>query len=229
MEQDFIFFEKESAMTLDIQKIIEQQKVIAICRKVYGAELSAFVSAIERGGIQLVEVTFDQQDPLCIQKTSEALRMLNEAFPGRAFGAGTVLTRDQVKAAHDAGAKYIISPNTDTDVIHYTKELGLVSIPGAMTPSEIITAHHAGADFVKLFPCGSLGAAYIKEVMSPINHIKMMAVGGINIENLAAFMSLGFVGVGIGSSLCSKKLLSENRFDQIEENARKIREILSNR
>jgi len=229
MEQDFIFFEKESAMTLDIQKIIEQQKVIAICRKVYGAELSAFVSAIERGGIQLVEVTFDQQDPLCIQKTSEALRMLNDTFPGRAFGAGTVLTRDQVKAAHDAGAKYIISPNTDTDVIHYTKELGLVSIPGAMTPSEIITAHHAGADFVKLFPCGSLGAAYIKEVMSPINHIKMMAVGGINLENLAAFMSLGFVGVGIGSSLCSKKLLSENRFDQIEENARKIREILSNR
>ena len=134
-------------MTLDIQKIIEQQKVIAICRKVYGAELSAFVSAIERGGIQLVEVTFDQQDPLCIQKTSEALRMLNETFPGRAFGAGTVLTRDQVKAAHDAGAKYIISPNTDTDVIRYTKELGLVSIPGAMTPSEIITAHHAGADF----------------------------------------------------------------------------------
>ena len=86
-----------------------------------------------------------------------------------------------------------------------------------------------GRIFVKLFPCGSLGAAYIKEVMSPINHIKMMAVGGINIENLAAFMSLGFVGVGIGSSLCSKKLLSENRFDQIEENARKIREILSNR
>ena len=215
-------------MAQEIQTLIEQQKVIAICRKVYGAELSAFVSAIERGGIQLVEVTFDQQDPHCVQKTSEALQRLNETFSGRAFGAGTVLTRDQVKAAYDAGAKYIISPNTDIEIIRYTKDLGMVSIPGAMTPSEIITAHHAGADFVKLFPCGSLGAAYIKEVMAPINHIKMMAVGGINMENLAAFMSLGFTGVGIGSSLCNRKLLSENRFNQIEENARRIREILSN-
>jgi 2-dehydro-3-deoxyphosphogluconate aldolase/(4S)-4-hydroxy-2-oxoglutarate aldolase len=212
-------------MTQEIKNIIENKKIIAICRKIYSEDLINLAAAINRGGINLLEVTYDQIDPDCVKKTTEAIKAVRLSNPDMFVGAGTVLTCDQVKAAFDAGAKYIISPNTDAEIIEHTKKLGMISIPGAMTPTEIITAHNAGADYVKLFPCGSLGPAYIKDVISPINHIKMMAVGGITLENMAGFLSLGIIGVGIGGTLCSKKLIVEGRFDQLEENARKFVEI----
>ena len=153
---------------MDIVNYIEKNKIICICRKIYGEELRKLARAMYDGGIRLMEVTFDQADPDCCQKTGQAIRMVDEEFGGRMqFGAGTVLTREQVDAAKDAGAKYIISPNTDEEIIRYTKQLGLVSIPGAMTPSEILAAHDAGADFVKLFPTVYLGLPYLKDIRRP--------------------------------------------------------------
>ena len=160
---------------MDIVNYIEKNKIICICRKIYGEELRKLARAMYDGGIRLMEVTFDQADPDCCQKTGQAIRMVDEEFGGRMqFGAGTVLTREQVDAAKDAGAKYIISPNTDEEIIRYTKQLGLVSIPGAMTPSEILAAHDAGADFVKLFPTVYLGLPYLKDIKGPINHVKLL-------------------------------------------------------
>lgn len=206
---------------MDTLDFILENKVITICRKVYGENLLKLAEALFAGGVKLIEVTFDQADPNCIVRTSEAIHDLNEAFGDRMmFGAGTVLTREQVKAAADAGARYIISPNVDEQVIRYTKELGLVSIPGAMTPSEIITAHNLGADIVKLFPAGYLGFRYIKDILAPISHVKLCATGGVNEENWGEYLSYGFAGAGISGRLCDKKCIENGDFAEITRRAK---------
>ena len=183
---------------------IQQTGVIAICRKIYGEDLLRLADALQQGGVQLMEVTFDQSDPQCIERTAEAIGALCARYPNMRFGAGTVLTREQVDATKRAGGEFIISPSTDPDVIRYTKQLGLVSIPGAMTPSEIIAANQAGADYVKLFPAATLGLKYLKDISAPINHVKLIATGGISTENFGDYLRAGCRGAGISSSLCDK-------------------------
>ena len=134
-------------------------------------------------------------------------------------GAGTVMTVEQVRQAAEAGAEYMISPNVDEEVIRETKRLGKVSIPGAMTPTEAAFAYKCGADIVKLFPAGLLGAAYIKAVKAPLKHIPVTAVGNVNVDNCAEFIKAGAVGVGVGGSLVSAKLVDEGRFDEITATA----------
>lgn len=209
--------------TLDF---ITENKVITICRKVYGEDLLRLADALYKGGVKMIEVTFDQADPDCVQKTSDCIRMLCENFGDKMmFGAGTVLTREQVKAAVNAGARYIISPNTDPDIIRYTKELGLVSIPGAMTPSEIMTAHNCGADIVKLFPSGALGFRYIKDILAPISHVKLCATGGVTEDNWGEYLALGFAGAGISGRLCDKKCIAAGDFETITHRAQKFMDI----
>ena len=135
-------------------------------------------------------------------------------------GAGTVMTVEQVRQAAEAGAEYMISPNVDEAVIGETKRLGKVSIPGAMTPTEAAFAHKCGADIVKLFPAGLLGAAYIKAVKAPLKHIPVTAVGNVTVENCAEFIRAGAVGVGVGGSLVSATLVDEGKFDEITATAR---------
>ena len=201
-------------------EFIESSKIITICRKVYGEDLEKLAGALVAGGVKLIEVTFDQQDPDCIKNTTQAIRTLCEKYgDSMMFGAGTVLTKEQVKAAADAGARYIISPNTDAEVITYTKELGLVSIPGAMTPSEIMTAHNLGADVVKLFPAGYLGFNYIKDILAPISHVKLCATGGVNEDNWGKYLDFGFVSAGISSRLCDKKCIAAGDFAEITRRA----------
>ncbi len=200
---------------------IEKYKIICICRKIYGEELLALAHALRKGGIRMMEVTFDQADPECIKKTTEAIAMLHAEFGEEMkIGAGTVLSVAQVDAAKAAGAEYIISPNTSLPVIHRTKELGLVSIPGAMTPTEIISAHDEGADFVKLFPTVRLGTAYLKDILGPISHIKLLGTGGLNEDNLKDYLDLGMVGAGISSRLADKKLCKAGDYEQITERAK---------
>ena len=188
-------------MNESIHYLIQRTKIIAISRKLYGKELEAWCGAMFRGGIELLEITFDQSDSDRLRKTGDAIATMTDTFPEKSFGAGTVLTIDQVKCAADAGAKFIISPNVDADVIRETKRLGLISIPGAMTPTEILSASRFGADYVKLFPAESLGIGYIKSIMAPINHIKLIATGGVNVKNAKSFLDLGMAGLGIGGNL----------------------------
>ena len=120
---------------------ILQEKIIVIVRGTYGEDLLTLSNALYAGGIRFMEVTFDQKDPACLEKTAQAIAMLTSAHRGRmSFGAGTVLTEAQVDAAAAAGAKFIISPNTDPDVIRRTKELGLLSIPGSRLSSSSSSA-----------------------------------------------------------------------------------------
>ena len=205
---------------MDIVNYIEKNKIICICRRIYGEELRKLAQAMYDGGIRLMEVTFDQADPDCCQKTGQAIRMVDEEFGGRMqFGAGTVLTREQVDAARDAGAKYIISPNTDEEIIRYTKQLGLVSIPGAMTPSEILAAHDAGADFVKLFPTVYLGLPYLKDIQGPIKHVKLLGTGGLTEENLKDYLDMGMAGAGISGRLVDPELRKKNDYAALSRRA----------
>ena len=130
-----------------------------------------------------------------------------------------MLNEAQVDAAFSAGAKYIISPNTNERVIRRTKELGMVSIPGAMTPTEILAAHDAGADLVKLFPATTLGFKYIKDIQAPISHVRLVATGGVNEENFGQYLDVGFAGAGISGRLTDKQLIAEGNWDELSRRA----------
>lgn len=221
------------ANNCDCKKVLDlilEKKIITIVRGTYGEDLRLLAHALYDGGIRFMEVTFDQKDPDCIAKTSNAISMLNKEFAGCDFyaGAGTVLTKEQVKAAYDAGASYIISPNTNVEIIKYTKELGLVSIPGAMTPSEILLAHDSGADIVKLFPAATLGLKYVKDILAPISHVAIIATAGITEENFCEFLKLGLKGAGISGRLTDKKLIASGSWDEFTRRAKAFVEIANN-
>ncbi len=213
-----------------VMKLILERKIITIVRGTYGEDLRKLAPALYDGGIRFMEVTFDQKDPDCIAKTAGAISMLNAEFAGCDFyaGAGTVLTKEQVKAAFDAGASYIISPNTNPEVIRYTKELGLVSIPGAMTPTEILFAHDCGADIVKLFPAATLGLKYVKDILAPISHVAIIATAGITEENFAEFLKLGLKGAGISGRLTDKKLIAAGDWEEFTRRAKAFVDIADN-
>ena len=199
-----------------MKKIIEKHKVIAIVRGVPKEKVLETVRALYAGGIQLMEVTFSQASPTCIEDTTESIKTIQKIMGDKiCVGAGTVMNKEQVQAAVDVGAKYIISPNADREVIEETKRLGAVSIPGAFTPSETVNAYNMGADYVKLFPAGLLDVTYIKALRAPINHIPIMVVGGINADNLHEFLATGISGVGVGSSLVDLKLINEDKWEEL--------------
>ncbi len=209
-------------------EFIEENKIIAICRGIYGESLVNLVTALYEGGIRLVEVTFDQGDKDCLKKTSEAIKLLTSSFDGMVkIGAGTVVTAEQVHEATNAGAEYIIAPNVNKEVIQEANKLNMVTIPGAMTPTEILDAHFAGADFVKLFPAGTLGLNYAKDILGPINNVKLIATAGVTPDNLEAFLKLGFSGAGISSYLTNKTLVNEGKFDILREHAEELVSIVS--
>ena len=208
-------------MNQEIISCIENTKIIVIVRRIYGEQLLCLAQALVKGGIRNIEVTFDQSDPDAPKKTGEAIELLCKQFGSELFaGAGTVLTTEQVDTAARCGAKYIISPNTDLDVIKRTKELGLISIPGAMTPSEILAAHKAGADFVKVFPAIDLGLGYLKNIRAPISHVKLVATAGVTEENFQDFLAAGYCAAGISGRLTDMKLIQTGNYDELTRRAK---------
>lgn len=206
---------------------IGERKIIAIVRGLEPSLLLELAQALYAGGIDLIEVTFPQNDPSRWQETANGIRTLASALNGKLMvGAGTVVTTQQLMMAYDAGARYIITPNIDTRIIHDTRKLGLVSLPGAFTPSEIAAAYDAGADMVKVFPAGSLGPGYIKAVKAPLSHVPLMAVGGINEKNAADFLRAGAAGIGVGGNLVQKDWLVQGKADQITALAKEYVQVI---
>lgn len=192
---------------------IRRNKIIAIVRGVTGEALVRTAEALYEGGIRLLEITFDQTGKIAAAETADMIRTLCRRFEGAMrIGAGTVMTAEQVAVAAEAGAEYMISPDTSEAVIKATLAAGAVSIPGALTPTEVAVAYGYGADFVKLFPAGELGLSYIKAIRAPLAHIPMLAVGGVNENNLSAFLDAGLAGVGVGSNIVDKKLIEKGDF-----------------
>lgn len=201
---------------------IRKNKLIVIVRGIESKKCAALSEALYAGGIRLIEVTFDQKSQNRFCETTAAIAALQERWKEQiCIGAGTVLTMEQLFLAKQAGARYIVTPNTNTQIIREAKKLGMAVAAGAMTPTEIEEAYEAGADFVRVFPAGSLGCGYFQAVKSPLSHIPMLAVGGINEENAAAFMKSGAVGVGVGGNLVNKQWIDNGEFEKITEFSRK--------
>ena len=212
-------------MREQVISLIEQNKIIAILRGVNPSQAVEVAKAIYQGGINLIEVTFNQNNIAKFNDTVLAIRKIKNDCPKMCVGAGTVLTKEQVDLAISAGAEYIISPDTDEEVIKYTVEKGLVSIPGAYTPSEVKKAHNAGADFVKLFPCSD--ATHLKTLKLPFSQVKFLAFSGVNIDNAQEFINAGAVGVGVGSAIINIKHIENNEYEKITQLAKALVEKVS--
>ena len=205
-----------------IQAVLEH-KVISIVRGMETEKILPVAHALYDGGIRLIEVTFNQKEPENFYKTADAIRAIREEMGDKMLvGAGTVTSPTLVEMAAEAGAQYMISPDCDVDVIRRTRELGLVSMPGAYTATEAKQAHNAGADFVKLFPCIGDAPSYVKALCAPFNHIRFLAVGGVTADNAAAFLKAGAVGLGVGSFLVNKAWADAGEYWRITEEAKKM-------
>jgi len=211
----------------DIIKDIEKNKIIVIMRGFTTEQLIRSVDAMEKGGIRLVEVTFDQSGTVSDETTASYIRGLKENFEGKVrIGAGTVMTEAQVELAYEAGAEFIISPDSYEPVIRKTRELGMVSIPGVFTPTEAANAHRFGADFVKLFPNSEVEISYLKALAVPLSHIKFLAVGGVNHENLTEYFKAGAKGIGVATAIADKKAIFAGDYEEITRRAKLFTEQL---
>lgn len=201
---------------MQLLKEMLSEKIISIVRGVRSTEIVAAAEALERGGVCFVEVTYRPGDTEACADTLRSIALLREHFAGRMhIGAGTVLSAAQVDDASRAGAEFIISPNTNLSVIGRTKELGLISLPGAYTPTEAQTAWEAGADIVKIFPADALGAAYFGAVKASLSQLRLAAVGGVSADNITDFLAAGACAFGIGSNLISAARVRSGAFDEI--------------
>ena len=197
---------------------IEKEKLIVILRNVEEKYLLPLSEALYQAGIRLMEITYDASGKVADETVAKQIRILVDFWKDKMLiGAGTVLTEKQVELTKEAGGLFIISPNTDAEIIRKTNALEMVSIPGALTPTEVQAAHRAGADFVKLFPMDAMGASYLKAVKAPLSHIKFLAVGGIDCNNMEEYLKAGAIGFGIGSSLIKKDLLKEENYSALTE------------
>lgn len=202
---------------------IYRNKIIAIIRGVDSGNIEAVIQALLDGGVNMAEITFDHTNETKRKETLKSLQKVRKRFGDKiCLGAGTVLTVEDVEDAHLAGADYVISPNTDEVVIRKTRELKMVSMPGAFSSSEIVAAYQAGADIVKLFPAALMGVNYIKALRGPLPHIPMSAVGGITPESIEVFAKAGISCFGIGSNLVSAKKVEMGNFESIVNSAREF-------
>lgn len=210
-------------MKEQIINAIKRQKLIAIVRGAEPDKCVKIAEALFEGGFRLMEITYDQKHPESWETTAKTIGAVAKAFAGKMYiGAGTVTCTELVELTHQYGGQFIISPDTHEPVIRRTCELGMVSIPGALTPTEVMVAHRAGADFVKLFPAGSLGPGYVKAVKAPVSHVDILVVGGIDETNITAYLSAGAAGAGIGSNLVNSKWVREDQYEKITEVARQL-------
>lgn len=195
-------------------KQILQHKIVAILRGFPAGDVMNIATALYDGGIRLIEITLNSDEALHL------IRKVSIEFENRMLvGAGTVLTVKDARSAIDAGAKFLISPTLDIDVIKTAKDNAIVSIPGAYTPTEIFTAYKNGADIIKIFPVQTPG--YLKQVLAPLNQVLLMPTGGIDVNNIGAYEKAGACSFGIGSSLVSnKEEMNELYFQNITAKAK---------
>ncbi len=203
-----------------INKILEE-KIVVIVRGIDSDKIIPLAEAMYEGGIRALEITYNASNMAENAEVAGNIKKLVDHFGDRMIiGAGTVLTTEQVELTKAAGGAFIISPNVNKKVIERTCELDMVSIPGALTPTESVDAYEAGADFVKLFPITNLGSGYVKAMKAPLSHIRFLGVGGIDENNMEEYMKAGVCGFGIGSNIVNKKLIEAGDFNAITELAR---------
>ena len=201
--------------------LIRKTRLVAILRGVPEARAEGAVAALISGGVRVLEFTFDHTKADCVEKNTKQIRRAVETFGDRAVvGCGTCLTAEEAEAAYAAGAALVVTPNVNEAVIRRARELGMAVMAGAMTPTEIEAAWRCGADIVKLFPAGALGLSYIRAVRCPLEHIPLFAVGGVQPENVADFLSAGIGGFGVGGPLVLKDAVQSGDFSAVARRAK---------
>lgn len=190
--------------------------VVAVIRGSKPENIIEIGKALKKGGVYSLEITVETPKAMSIiEKAAEALE-----DEGVIVGAGTVLDPETARAAILSGAKFVFSPTFNAETIKMTKRYGALSIPGAMTPTEILSAYEHGADVIKVFPANVLGPAYIKGIKGPLPHIPVMSTGGINIDNAGDYIKAGAIGIGAGSTLVpAAEVITQEISEQITANA----------
>lgn len=200
----------------EIISLIRQSGIVPIVRCSSEEGAVRTVEALYKGGLRAVEIT------MTVPGAIRALEKTADHFGGKlVLGAGTVLDPETARACTLAGAEFFVTPSLRTSTIEIAKRYSKAIFPGALTPTEVLTAWEAGADAVKIFPCGNVGGArYIKALKGPFPHIEMVPTGGVNLETIVDFLKAGAFACGVGSELVDNQTVSERRFEVIEERAR---------
>ncbi|HEX4037312.1 MAG TPA: bifunctional 4-hydroxy-2-oxoglutarate aldolase/2-dehydro-3-deoxy-phosphogluconate aldolase [Acidobacteriaceae bacterium] len=206
----------------ETKQAIEQAGIMPVLRARSAIEGRALVEALVAGGIAVMEVT------MTVPGAVELLRNLKKEFGDRLLlGSGTVTSADQAQATIDAGAEFIVSPCFHPDVVSATRKAGKVSIPGALTPTEVITAWRAGADYVKIFPCSAVGgASYLKALLAPFPELHLIPTGGVTLATAADFLKAGARALGVGTDLVNPRAIEEGKPEKITETAKAYVEIV---
>jgi 2-dehydro-3-deoxyphosphogluconate aldolase / (4S)-4-hydroxy-2-oxoglutarate aldolase len=209
-------------MREETKKILEQAGLIPVLRASSVQTGHALVDAMMAGGITVVEVTMTVPNALTL------LRELKQRHGDKLLlGSGTVTDAAQTQATIDAGAEFVVSPSLHLDVIAKTKERGKVSIPGALTPTEVITAWRAGADYVKVFPCSAMGgASYLKSLLAPFPELKLIPTGGVTLQTAADFLKAGARALGVGTDLVNAAAIAEGKPEIVTTAARDYLEVI---
>ena len=181
------------------------------------------IEAIYAGGVRAAEIT------MTVPGAIRALEKVADQFGDKiVLGAGTVLDPETARACMLAGAQFFVTPSLRLSTIEMVKRYSKVICPGALTPTEVVTAWEAGADIVKIFPCGNVGGAkYIKALRGPFPHIEMIPTGGVNLETAGEFLKAGACAVAVGGELVDAKTIKEGRFDIIEERTRQYLAVIA--
>jgi 2-dehydro-3-deoxyphosphogluconate aldolase/(4S)-4-hydroxy-2-oxoglutarate aldolase len=200
----------------EILAFITEVGIVPVVRTASAESAVQAVDAIYKGGVRAAEIT------MTVPGAIHALEKVADRFGDRIMlGAGTVLDPETARICMLAGAQFFVTPALRISTIEMAKRYSKVICPGALTPTEVLTAWEAGADVVKVFPCGNVGGAkYIKALKGPFPQIEMIPTGGVNLENAGDFLKAGACAVAVGGELVDAKTISEGRFDIIEDRAR---------
>ena len=209
-------------MSKEVVQQLEAAGIIPVLRARSANEALALVEAMYAGGITVIEVT------MTVPGAIEVLKKLKESYGSKLLlGSGTVTDVQECAATVEAGAEFVVSPSLHLDVIHETKARDKVSLPGALTPTEVITAWRAGADFVKVFPCSAMGgASYLKSLKAPFPFLRLVPTGGVTLDTAASFLTSGASALGVGADLVNVTAIAEGRPETITESARAYMEII---
>ena len=201
---------------METKAMIEKTGLVPVLRASSAEEGHALVEALLAGGVNIVEVT------MTVPGAVELLRELKSNYGNTLLlGSGTVTDARQARATIEAGAEFVVSPSLHLDVIAATKEMGKVSIPGAFTPTEVIAAWRAGAEYVKVFPCSAAGgASYLKALRAPFPDLRLIPTGGVTLATATEYLSAGAAALGVGSDLVNTRAIAEGKPEIITDTAR---------
>jgi 2-dehydro-3-deoxyphosphogluconate aldolase/(4S)-4-hydroxy-2-oxoglutarate aldolase len=206
----------------EVLKFIKREKLVPVVRAETSDEALQAVETLASSGIKIFEITLTT--PGAIELIQELCGADNSEI---LIGAGTVLSREQAEKCVEAGAKFVVSPIFNQEIVEFCREKEIAVMPGSLTPTEVFAAWNAGADCVKVFPCEALGGAkYVKSLKSVFPQIEIMPTGGVSFDTIADFLEAGAFAVGVGADLVDVRAIREGRFEIIAEKARRYLEIV---